>query len=109
MVRRSFTAVVERNATFTSDFATEPYETGWASKARWFIRVLEIEGSLKVRPQISPDGQVWCDEGHGGVAIDASGLYSFALTDFGHWLRLAGSLAGANASTTVIVYLALKE
>jgi len=58
-MRNSFTAVIERNTTFTSDFETEPYEAAWAGEARWFIRVLAMGGEsarLRVMPQISPDG-----------------------------------------------------
>ena len=65
-VRKSFTAVLERNATFEGDFETEPYEVGWASEARWFVRVLAAEGagvSLACTAQVSPDGLGWCDEG----------------------------------------------
>ncbi len=74
MVRRSFTAVIEKNATFTAPFDTEPYETGWATEARWFIRVLELEGELAIVPQISPDGLFWCDEGSSQTAIVRPGL-----------------------------------
>jgi len=109
MVRRSFTAVLERNVAFRGPFATEPYETAWAAEARWFVRVLRIAGSLTAVPQISPDGLEWCDEGSAGVRADQPGLYSFALRDFGHWLRLRGEVAGENAEATVIIYLALKE
>jgi hypothetical protein len=112
MVRRSFTAVLERNATFTDDFATEPYETGWASEARWFIRVLEMSGTdvrLTIDPQISPDGLFWCSEGTPPLVIREPGLYSFPLRDFGHWLRLQGRLVGVDPSVKVLIYLALKE
>ena len=65
MLRRSFTAVLEKNATFGADFATEPYEVGWATEARWFVNVLEVERgvTLRLTPQVSPDGLHWCDEG----------------------------------------------
>jgi hypothetical protein len=111
MVRRSFTAVLERNATFTSDFVTEPYEVAWAAEARVFVRVLELsEGStVAVKPQISPDGLFWCDEGSPGCVSDSPGLMSFAVSNFGHWLRLNGALAGDQPASKVIVYLALKE
>jgi hypothetical protein len=105
-MRNSFTAVIEQSNTYTAGFATEPYETGWASEARWFVRVLEIEGTLAVRPQISPDGLVWCDEGSTALDIDAPGMWSFPLRDFGHWLRLDCPVTGR---VKVLVYLALKE
>ncbi len=58
MVRRSFTAVLERNTRITGAFTTEPYEVGWATEARVFVRALELsEGAvLTVRPRVSPDG-----------------------------------------------------
>ena len=39
-LRRSYTAVVERNALWQGDFATEPYEAAWASEAIFFVRAL---------------------------------------------------------------------
>lgn len=116
-VRQSFTAVLERNSTFQADFTTEPYEAGWASEARWFVRVLHSSGSdieLTLTPQISPDGMIWCDEGSAPMRIRPTQdkppfLYSLGQTHFGQWLRLRGELSGAEASITVIIYLALKE
>jgi hypothetical protein len=109
MIRRSFTAVIEKNATFTADFSTEPYEAGWASEARWFLRVIEIAGTLRVTPQISPDGLFWCAEGSPPLVITQPGVYSAPLRHFGQWLRLAGEVRGENASVKTMVYLALKE
>lgn len=134
-MRRSFTAVLERNTTFTSALATEPYEAGWASEARWFVRVLDLASGavLTVRPRVSPDGLFWCDEGSTPPPMPAPGLYSFALRDFGGWLRLDATLDGSTPSrpdrrpgpldepgldatldgsapsARVIIYLALKE
>src|SRR4051794_33513285 len=102
MVRRSFTAVIEKNSTFDRNFETEPYETGWASEARWFIRVLEIEGEFAIVPQISPDGLFWCDEGRAPLVCAAPGLYSFALEQFGCWLRLRAT-AGPKANIRVLI------
>ena len=112
MLRRSFTAVIEKNTTWTSNFETEPYEAGWATECRWFIRVMTIAGtdtSLTVTPQISPDGLFWCDEGRSPLVISKPGLSSFSLRDFGNWLRLRAEVGGANPSIKIMVYLALKE
>jgi hypothetical protein len=112
MVRRSFTAVIEKNTTWTSDFETEPYEAGWAGEARWFVRILEMKGSdaaLFVTPQISPDGLFWCDEGREQLVVRGPGLYSFALRDFGNWLRLRARVSGGEPSVKGFIYLALKE
>jgi hypothetical protein len=112
MMRRSFTAVIEKNETWSQDFDTEPFETGWASEARWFIRVIALSGDdarLTVTPQISPDGLFWCDEGRSSTVVSEPGLYSFALRDFGHWLRLRAKLHGRDAMVKVMIHLALKE
>lgn len=110
MLRRSFTAVLEKNARFCGDFETEPYEAGWAAEARWFVRVLEVEGrgDLRLTPQISPDGLHWCDEGARPVVASGCGLVSLPLTGFGSWLRLKGALLGQLKGVRVLVYLALK-
>ena len=112
MLRRSHTAVLEKNATFTESFCTEPYEVAWAGEARWFIRVLEMDGEnaeLDAAVQISPDGLHWCDEGSKFATISEPGLYSLEARKFGHWLRLACRLEGEQPRIKVMVYLALKE
>ena len=92
-------------------FATEPYEAGWASEARWFVRVLEAAGEgaeLLVHPQISPDGLFWCDEGSAPLVAHGPGLYSCALRDFGALAAPARRSAGQSASFKVVIALALK-
>ena len=111
-MRKAFTAVLEKNSEFTEDFATEPYEVAWAGEARWFIRMLDIEGEgahLRARVQISPDGLFWCDEGEVFPDIWEDGLYSIALRDFGGWLRLQCEVGGQAPRVKVLIYLALKE
>lgn len=111
MVRKSFTAVLEKNATFSSHFATEPYEAGWATEARWFIRILDLSGSktnLHLYAQVSPDGLIWCDEGTSLCEITAPGLYTFAMKEFGGWLRLRGELEGHKQQIKTMIYLSLK-
>ena len=112
MLRRSFTAVIEKNTTWNSNFETEPYEAGWARESRWFVRVMTIDSAdaaLTVTPQISPDGLFWCDEGLTPLVMSKPGLYSFALRDFGNWLRLRAQVTGASPSVKVMIYLVLKE
>ena len=112
MLRRSFTAVIEKNTTWNANFETEPYEAGWAAECRWFVRIMTIEGgdaSLSITPQISPDGLFWCDEGHAPVVMIKPGVYSLALTNFGNWLRLRAEVGGTAPSVKVMIYLVLKE
>lgn len=110
MLRRSFTAVLEKNSTFTSGFATEPYETGWALEARWFVRILEASPGteLTLAPQISPDGLFWCNEGSDPLRMTGVGLASIPLRNFGQWLRLNAQISGENPRVKILIYLALK-
>ncbi|MBI5690433.1 MAG: hypothetical protein HZC55_10090 [Verrucomicrobia bacterium] len=108
-MKHSFTAVLERNVTFTDTLVTEPYEVAWAREARVFVRALDLAGRLEASAEISPDGLFWMPEGTPPVAIQQAGLLSFPLREFGHWLRLALRVTGPAPSARVIVYLALKE
>lgn len=110
MLRRSFTAVLEKGSTFSGDFYTEPYEAGWAREARWFVRILRADDGvgLVLVPQLSPDGSIWCDAGNESMQLDGVGLDSLPMQNFGSWLRLDARLIGGPGSVTVIIYLALK-
>jgi hypothetical protein len=110
-MRQSQTAVLERNTTYTGDFETEPFETAWAAEARWFVQVVRTAGdsaTATVRAQVSPDGLTWCDYDGAEHAV-SGGITSFPVRDFGHWLRLRGSVTGPDASVTLRIYLALKS
>ena len=109
MIRHSFTAVLERNVTFTDVLVTEPYEVAWAREARVFVRTLDLAGRIEASAEISPDGLFWIPEGTPPVALEQAGLLSFPLREFGHWLRIVLRVSGATPSARVIVYLALKE
>ena len=47
MMRQSFTAVLERNVTFSEALVSEPYEVAWAREARVFVRALDLTGTLE--------------------------------------------------------------
>ncbi len=110
MIRQNYTAVVERNTTFKGEFASEPYECGWAGEAIFFIRKLEMQGEVagtRVRVQISPDGMRWCDEG-ATLDLTSAEVDFVRVKHFGNWLRVAGTLP-EGASLTAIIALSLKE
>lgn len=106
----SYTAVVERNETWTGPFASEPYEAAWAREAIFFVRALNVRSSapIEARVQISPDGMHWCDEGTRFSLPASADEVTFArVSHFGGWLRIVGDVPDG-ASITVIVYLTLK-
>jgi len=109
MLRRTFTAVVERNVWFDTGFATEPYETGWAIEARWFVHVLEAAPGtrLTIAAETSPEGLTWCP--HEGVpaTIEGAGLVTLGLLNIGPWQRLV-CILGPGMKARAIFYLTLK-
>ena len=110
-MRRSATAVIERNVTWSGDFATEPWEAAWAGEAIFYVRQLHPESlpadaSLTARVQISPDGIRWVDEGGQLVLHGSQELGFVRVREFGGWLRLTGNTA---TPTQIIAYLSLKE
>lgn len=113
MIRQSYTAIIERNQTWSGQFSTEPYEVAWAGEALFFIRSLDLSGiaagtSIEAKVEISPDGMHWCEEGTTVILPDERDKITYCrVRHFGGWLRLAGELA-AGATITVIVYLSLK-
>lgn len=111
LLRQSQTAVLERNTTLTGEFATEPYEAAWASEARWFVQVLERsteDAGLMLAAQVSPDGLTWCD--HDGMQrTDGCELTTWAVREFGQWLRLRGEVTPSGAQVKVRIYLAVKS
>jgi hypothetical protein len=111
MIRRSHTALVERNVEWSGAFATEPYEAGWASEALFFVRTLRpvtLSPNASAVVQISPDGMVWCDEGTVVPLRGDPGQTFCRVRQFGGWLRLTGHLP-VGETLTVTVYLVLKE
>ncbi len=109
MLRESYTAIVERSESLRGDYATEPYECGWAGEAIFFVRVLERVGDVEgvtLNVQISPDGIRWCDEGT-TVALSEAEVSFCRVRHFGNWLRLAGRLP-EGVSVGAIVALTLK-
>lgn len=110
-MRQIHTAVLERFGTFSGDFATEPYEAGWAEEAIFFVRIDEVDGAepaLSGQVQISPDGIAWIDEGTPLPAVKQAGVVFTRVRHFGNWLRLACRVSGRQARFRGTIYLCLK-
>ncbi|BCJ27430.1 hypothetical protein [Actinocatenispora sera] len=103
-MRHAQTAVLERGAEFTGEFATEPYELPWAAEARFFVQVIDpIPGTVTLTTQLSPDGLNWIDAEHlAAVELDTTGvgMVTWRVREFGGWLRLRGVARPADAAGT---------
>ncbi|WP_199432722.1 hypothetical protein [Qaidamihabitans albus] len=111
-MRQSQAAVLERYRILEGEFATEPYEAGWATEARWFVQVLRSSSpdtKLVLTTQISPDGLHWCDAGDPPQVAEGEGMVSWPVREFGQWLRVRGSVEGDEGSVKVLIYLTLKS
>lgn len=110
---QSQTAVIERNAWVSGDFATEPFEVAWAREAKWYFQILDGTGvtSISVHTQVSPDGITWVDLGDAPVIAGDAPLTTWDADHFGHWLRVRGTVNGdtSDAGVTARIYLALKS
>ena len=110
-VRRSYTAIVERDVLWEGEFVTEPYEAAWASEAIFFLRALEVSPNLAAtaRVQISADGIHWADEGaEMDLPVTKDAVTFCKVSHFGGWLRITGEVRSP-AELRVLVSLALKE
>jgi hypothetical protein len=119
MMKRCTTSVLEQGNVWEEDFATEPFEAGWASEARWFIRILDpLPGSgraFTITPQISPDGILWCDDVENGpplrldLPMPTTEVSTLRQRHFGNWVRLNVEFESAPAPVKFLIYLVLKE
>ena len=111
-MKNTHTVVLERLKYFSAHFETEPYETGWASEAMFFIRIHELKGenvSLDSFVQVSVDGIRWVDEGTAFPTLHEIGDYYLRVSRFGGWLRLRNRVLGVNPEMKMTIHLVLKE
>lgn len=111
-MRQFNTVVLERMIHVDKDFATEPYECGWASEAIFFIRLYSLEGqntSLQAQVEISADGIHWVAEGTELPIMKSANDFFCKVHNFGGWLRLNCRVAGESPDIKTTIYLVLKE
>jgi hypothetical protein len=92
----------------SDDYATLPYEAGWAHEAIFFTQVEGDHPQLTVSTEVSPDGIHWCRVGESATLVPEESMVMNRLSHFGNWVRL--SITGATESETarILVHLNLK-
>lgn len=111
-MRNFHTTALERLQTYDANFETEPYETGWASEAMFFVQVHQMSGTdvaMSCYVQVSVDGIEWIDEGTALTDIRGKGNSFIRVKHFGGWLRLANKITGATPAVKLTIQLVLKE
>jgi len=110
-MRNSVMVVLERLKDMGSEFATEPYEVGWASEGIFFVRIEEPsppDAVVRSVVQLSADGVNWVDEGSSLVS-EGLGSSFVRVSHFGGWLRLKGTVKSSSGEARLSIQLALKE
>ena len=100
--------MLARRTNIASDYATLPYEAGWASEAVFFVQVEGEHPELRVLADVSPDGIHWIRRGDGIVLAEDATLAELPLTTFGTWLRLRVEGASAERPARILVHVNLK-
>ncbi|MBX3030740.1 MAG: hypothetical protein KF809_11305 [Chloroflexi bacterium] len=107
-MRNTHTSVLARRVRIDADFATLPYEAGWASEAIFFTQVEGDHPELRITTEISPDGIHWIERGEPQVLSETSTLSANTLTIFGSWIRLVIRGATPERPARILVHLSIK-
>lgn len=101
------TSVVARRVIIGEEFATLPYEAGWATEAVVFVQAEGTHPELLISVQVSPDGITWVPRAGGSLPADAS-IIDLPLSRFGNWLRVVVTGATPQDTACVLIHLNLK-
>ena len=104
-MQQTYTSVVTRRVVIDSDYATEPYEAGWASEAVIFLQVEGEHPELVLEAEISPDGINWIRRGVAVVLPATDSIAEIALAHFGNWLRLTVTGATPSATARILIHV----
>lgn len=101
------TSVIARRVKISDDYATLPYEAGWATEAVTFVQAEGDHPDLAIAVEVSPDGINWIRR-TGGVLAASEQLVDLPLAQFGNWLRVVITGATSEQPARVLVHLNLK-
>ena len=62
-MQQTYTSVLARRVRIDGDFATLPYEAGWATEAVFFVQTEGQHPTLELAIEVSPDGINWIRRG----------------------------------------------
>lgn len=104
----TYTSVLARRVRIGSDFATLPYEAGWATEAVFFTQVEGDHPELEISTDISPDGINWVRRNNPQTLAADEFITDNNLTVFGSWVRLRITGASEHTPARILVHLNLK-
>jgi len=104
-MQQTNTSVLARRIVIDRDFATVPYEAGWASEVVVFVQVEGEHPVLDLATEISPDGLTWIRRGPEVRLAEDAMIADLALTTFGNWLRVTVRGATPAATARILVHV----
>lgn len=104
-MQQTNTSVLARRVVIDADFATLPYEAGWAREAVVFVQAEGPHPPLTLATEVSPDGVSWVRRGPEVTLAPEESLADLPLTVFGNWLRLVVSGASPAATARILVHV----
>ena len=104
-MQQNNTSVLARRIVIDGDFASQPYEAGWASEAVVFVQVEGEHPDLALATEISPDGITWIRRGD-VVSLPAdTSIAELSLARFGNWLRVTVTGATTAATARILIHV----
>lgn len=107
-MQKTYTSVLARRVHINDDFATLPYEAGWASEGVFFVQAEKEHPALEVSVEVSPDGINWIRRGTPVVLAANASIAELPVAMFGNWLRVTITGASPDAGARILVHLNLK-
>lgn len=104
-MQQTNTSVLTRRRVIDADYATPPYEAGWAREAVLFVQAEGAHPDLVLTTEISPDGIAWIQRGPARTLAAAESIAELSLTTFGNWVRLTVVGASAASPARILVHV----
>ena len=107
-MQTTYTSVLARRLRIDGDFATLPYEAGWATEAVIFVQSEGEHPKLELAVEVSPDGINWIRRGSPVELGVEHAIAEIPVTTFGNWLRVTVRGSTPGTPSRVLVHVNLK-
>ncbi len=107
-MQTTYTSVLARRVRIDGDFATLPYEAGWATEAVFFVQTEGEHPTLAIAVEVSPDGLSWIRRGSPVEMGGEDSIVEIPVTTFGNWLRVTVRGSTPEAGSRLLIHVNLK-
>jgi len=104
-MQQTNTSVVARRIVIDGDFASQPYEAGWASEVVVFVQVEGDHPELALATEISPDGINWIRRGEVVTLSADATIAELSLSRFGNWVRVTATGATPETTARILIHI----